>query len=280
MPELPEVECLTRAVRHIVKGCVLEHVKFYRKDLRSPIPIKEIKQIMLHEPILLVKRRSKYMLLKTSKGYGIIHLGMTGNIICADQAKPLAKHTHAVFTFRDQKQELVWLHYIDPRRFGRIDCLLGHDLKSHKYFSDLGPEPLVIKDLTKHLFQKSRNKKKPIKNFIMDASVVVGVGNIYASESLFKAKIHPEAIAGTISERKYQKLADEIQSTLKSAVKAGGTTLRDFKNADGNPGYFAISLAVYNRAGSPCLKCKTTIESVRQSGRTSFYCPSCQKLKQ
>ena len=277
MPELPEVECLSKAIRKVVKGGAITKTKFYRKDLRDPIPITLFNKVVKNQKILDVIRRSKYMLLKTPLGYGVIHLGMTGNFICSDKEKPFVSHTHAVFTIVDKDGKTQWLHYIDPRRFGRIDCIEGHDYNDNKFFKNLGPEPLLETDLGGYLFAKSRKRSKPIKNFIMDANIVVGVGNIYAAESLFKTKIHPETPASLISRKKFETLAAEIQATLKLAIKAGGTTFRDFKNADGNPGYFAISLAVYNQTGKPCVVCKTPIEVLKQSGRSSFYCPMCQK---
>jgi formamidopyrimidine-DNA glycosylase len=277
MPELPEVECLTRAVRRVVKNGTFVKAKFYREDLRGPIPIELFNKLLSKQPILAVERRSKYLMIKTKLGYGLVHLGMTGNLICQRYAKPQIDHTHAVFTIVTDEGEKVWLHYVDPRRFGRIDCIEGHEFASHKFFKDLGPEPLKTSNLGEYLFDKGKERKKPIKTFIMDNSIVVGVGNIYAAEALFKIGLNPTTPSCEVSKNTYLNLGKEIQITLKKAIKAGGTTFRDFKNVDGKPGYFAISLAVYNREGQPCTICKTEIECVKQSGRSTFYCPKCQK---
>jgi formamidopyrimidine-DNA glycosylase len=277
MPELPEVECLSRAVGKVVEGGLFEKARFLRKDLRDPIPISDFKRILVGQRIESVERRSKYMLIRTESGFGIIHLGMTGNIICQDSPKPAAPHTHAIFQIRTKSDQLQWLHYIDPRRFGRISAMKGHDLEGHDFFKSLGPEPLEARNLGTYLFQQSRRKKKPIKNFIMDGGVLVGVGNIYAAESLFKARIHPEREAQEVSLPSYNLLAKQIKATLRRAIKAGGTTFRDFKNVDGNPGYFRISLAVYDRTGKPCVECRSPIVSIKQSGRSTWFCEKCQK---
>jgi formamidopyrimidine-DNA glycosylase len=276
MPELPEVECLTRAVRRIVKGACLVEARFLRRSLRLPIPVTEFRKLLEGELILDVMRRSKYMLLKTKKGYGIFHLGMTGNMLNLESAEPKILHTHAIFKIIDTKERISYLHFIDPRRFGIISCVAGESFSQHDYFVGLGPEPLKTKTLGEHLFAKSRGKKQPIKCFLMDAHIVVGVGNIYASESLFRAGIDPRRPAKSVSRLGYEVLGRHIQATLKEAIKAGGTTFRDFKNSDGNPGYFRLSLNVYGRTGEPCLTCGRKIRQVRQAGRATYFCAFCQ----
>jgi formamidopyrimidine-DNA glycosylase len=279
MPELPEVECLTRAVRKVVKGGRLVRADFLRKDLRDPIPIREFKAIMEGAVVEDVVRRSKYLLMQTKRGYGVFHLGMTGNMLWRQSPKPEIPHTHAVFTIEDKKGRAGYLHFVDPRRFGRIDCVECSDrdtLYAHEYFADLGPEPLTHADLGAYLFEKSRGKSQPIKSFLMDARIVVGVGNIYASESLFRAGINPKRKAGAVTRERFAKLAKCVVQTLEESIEAGGTTFRDFKNSDGNPGYFRVQLHVYDRSGEPCGKCGTLIKDLRQSGRTTFFCPVCQ----
>lgn len=279
MPELPEVECLTRAVRKVAKGGQLVRADFMRKDLRDPIPIKTFKALLEGATVEDVLRRSKYLLMKTKNAYGVFHLGMTGNMLWLKNAEPELPHTHAVFTIKDKNGKEGYLHFIDARRFGRIDvvdCRGGNMLAEHPHFIDLGPEPLTHADLGQYLFEKSRKKKAPIKAFLMDARVVVGVGNIYASEALFRAGINPKRKAGAVTQQQYALLGQAVVHTLNKAIDAGGTTFRDFKNSDGNPGYFKVQLNVYDRKGEPCQKCGTLIKDIRQSGRSTFFCPLCQ----
>jgi formamidopyrimidine-DNA glycosylase len=276
MPELPEVECLTRAVRRVLKGGRLVGAEFFRSDLRDPIPIDQFRALLVGQPVEDVFRRSKYMVVRTPRGLGVFHLGMTGNIIQRPIAKPGVAHTHAVFAIEDKSGQTSYLHFIDPRRFGRIDCIEGTVIDEHPWFAELGPEPLAAKALGAHLFEESRGRKQPVKAFLMDARVVVGVGNIYASESLFRAGIHPLRKAGSVSSQRYARLGEAVRETLKAAIKAGGTTFRDFKNSDGNPGYFALKLAVYDREGEACPRCGAAIEQVRLAGRSTFFCGTCQ----
>ncbi len=263
MPELPEVECLTQAVRSVLQGGVFLRAEFFRRDLREPIPIKEFRRLLEGRVVEDVFRRSKYLLMKTNLGYGIFHLGVIG-------------HTHAVFAFREPSGRERFLHFVDPRRFGRIDCLPGDSYEQHAYFAHLGPEPLVHRRLGHHLYEESRKRRIPVKVFVMDASIVVGVGNIYASEALYRAGLDPRRAAGTFSLAEYQILAKSIRATLRASIASGGTTFRDFRNSDGNPGYFAVKLNVYDRAGQPCLGCSATIQTERQGGRSTFFCAVCQ----
>ena len=277
MPELPEVESLTRMVRSVLEGGRLEEAVFLRQDLRAPIPIDAFRDMLVGQVIESVSRRSKYMLLKSSKGCGVFHLGMSGKILESNRAEPEAKHTHAIFTIKDVSGAVRYLHFVDPRRFGRIDCLPVEALAEHALFHDLGPEPIDTQELGQHLFKISRGRKTAIKCFIMDARNVVGVGNIYASESLFRAGISPRRRAGVVTRVQYESLATAIKATLLDAIAAGGTTFRDFKTPDGKPGYFAVSLNVYNRDGQPCRKCGRAVRLIRQSGRATYYCAFCQK---
>lgn len=276
MPELPEVECLTRAVRSVLEGGVIQHAKFLRPTLRDPIPVEAFNELVVGQKIEQVFRRSKYLLLSTKRGVGVFHLGMTGALLLKPTKMPDQAHTHAVFQFNGKEGKGGFLHFVDPRRFGRIGCVEGPDFEAHAFFSDLGVEPLVVPDLGQYLFDKSRGKKQPIKSFIMDGQIVVGVGNIYASESLHRCGVHPKREAGAVSRARYARLGDSIKQTLERAIKAGGTTFRDFKNSDGNPGYFAVELKVYDRAGEPCESCGKLVKTIRQSGRSTFYCAFCQ----
>lgn len=276
MPELPEVECLTRALRSQILGGQVTEIKFLRRDLRDPIPMKALGSVLRGQKIAEVYRRSKYIILQTATGNGIIHLGMTGNILEKPSVRPELDHTHVVFTVKKKSGEIIFLHYVDPRRFGRIDCTSDGEIAEHKYFRDLGPEPLEIRNLGKHLFEKSRRRNTPIKNFLMDAKNVVGVGNIYASESLFRSAILPTRKASHIDEREYEVLAKHVRKTLRDAIKAGGTSFRDYKTLAGEQGYFRISLDVYDRKSEPCHKCKTPISHLVQAGRSSYFCAKCQ----
>lgn len=277
MPELPEVECLTRAVRGELVGGQLTKARFYRTDLRDPIPVREFRGLLEGEVVDQVFRRSKYMLIRGSAGFGVFHLGMSGTLYCLPEPKPQHPHTHAVFHCVRKDGRSVFFHFVDPRRFGRIACIPGPSFESHSWFEALGPEPLANADLGEHLYSQSRGRKQPVKPFLMDSRTVVGVGNIYASEALFRAGIHPGRKAGAVSRERYHRLARHIQKTLEEAIDAGGTTFRDFKNPDGNPGYFALSLRVYDREGVPCHACGKSVRMIRQSARATYYCPSCQK---
>jgi len=275
MPELPEIECLSTAVRSHVLGWKLTDALFFRDNLREIIPKKPISKNLIGQSILSVTRRSKYMLLETRNGYGIFHLGMSGKMFFYDDHIPKLPHTHAVFKFNMGKRQ-QFLHYIDPRRFGLIDFCPTNGLNDHRYFKHLGPEPLETKQLGNHLYNLSRDKNRCVKSFIMDAQIVVGVGNIYANESLFHAGIHPERPVSDIKKEEWSKLAKEIRKTLRAAIKAGGSTIKDFQNPEGNPGYFAHSHLVYSKAHKPCSHCKTEIMSIRIQNRATFFCPSCQ----
>lgn len=276
MPELPEVECLTRAMAKILEGGVIKDVRFLRPDLRRPIPQAGIHRVLCGQTVEKVYRRSKYLLVKTMKGHGIFHLGMTGNMFFYSDDAVHRPHTHALLEVAVKAGEHGFLHFVDPRRFGMIDYCEG-PIEQHALMADLGPEPLACRELDEHLWRESRRRTQAIKSFIMDQHVVVGVGNIYASEALFLSGIRPSTPALRVSRERYLKLAGDIKIVLKNAIKAGGTSFRDYRHADGAKGYFQVSLAVYGRAGEPCTNCRTPIKEKRLGGRSSFFCPSCQK---
>lgn len=280
MPELPEVENLVVGVRSAALGGRFTGVEFFRDDIREPIDKKTITNILLNQQVTAVKRRGKYMLIETKKGALGIHLGMTGRFI-VDSAKEASRtHTHVVFSFEREDGSPAYFHFIDPRRFGRVFAATPHQAKhfSHVFLQDLGKEPLSEDtDLARHLFDESRGRSAPIKNFIMDSRIVVGVGNIYASESLWYAKISPLRQAKCLSEGEMKRLAKEIIRTLRRAIRAGGTTFRDYRNSEDKPGGFQVNLAVYERAAKPCAVCTTFIEKIAQAGRFTYFCPFCQK---
>ena len=280
MPELPEVECLTRAVQEVLEGRTISEAVFHRPDLRWPIPTKEFVDLLVGSPVLKVRRRSKYMLVETAKGCGIFHLGMTGNILMSQEEEPSWKHTHASFRILDQKKkqgrDSLYLHFVDPRRFGCILACSTKELADHPLLLKLGPEPLDKVDLAGHLWERSRGKTVAVKNFLMDAHNVVGVGNIYANESLFRARVRPTRQASKVKRLEWDRIAAEIQAVLKEAIIAGGTSFRDYRHADGKPGYFELALQVYGREGDDCGQCSSVIKHKKIGGRATYYCPQCQ----
>ena len=277
LPELPEVECLARSVRALCDGATMTSARFLRADLREPIPKNAFKRAMLGEVVKRVYRRSKYLILETNAGSCIIHLGMTGNLLSRPAAKAELLHTHVVLSFTGVNGNEFHLHYVDPRRFGRIAATVGFGAETSDLLKSLGPEPLDHLDLGGYLAVESRGRRVPVKNFLMNQEVVVGVGNIYASESLFRAGVLPERHAGSIHADEWIRIGKEVIATLQEAIKAGGTTFRDYKSLKGSAGYFARELSVYGRAGEPCRKCGGAIRVTRQAGRSTFFCSNCQK---
>ena len=271
LPELPEVETTRRGIEPHIENTLVRAVTLRRKTLRWPITPSVSKELP-GEVINSVSRRGKYLLLETAKGTLIIHLGMSGSLRIVDKTRSAQKHDHVDIVFANNKI----LRYTDPRRFG---CILWDTqaIELHPLLATLGPEPLGADFHADYLFAKSRGRNAPIKNFIMDSKIVVGVGNIYANESLFLAGINPKRGAGKVSKRRYEKLVRCIQEVLQKAIDVGGTTLKDFTNSDGEPGYFAQSLHVYGRKGEPCHSCRSTLKEIRQGQRSTVYCPQCQR---
>lgn len=269
MPELPEVEVCRLGIEPHINHQAVSDVVVRHKQLRWPIP-DEVSSV-IDEQVESVERRSKYLLIKFASGTVLIHLGMSGTIRVVDTKTPLIKHDHFDLVFTNGKV----LRLNDPRRFGAVLWFENHH-DTQGILSKLGPEPLSDAFTYGYLFAKAKNRKVPIKTFLMNNHVVVGVGNIYANEALFKAGILPTTLAGTIDQQRFDQLTDIIKQVLADAIKQGGTTLKDFTQADGKPGYFAQKLMVYGRAGAKCLVCETILEEVRQSNRSSVFCPSCQ----
>ncbi|MEE9326422.1 MAG: bifunctional DNA-formamidopyrimidine glycosylase/DNA-(apurinic or apyrimidinic site) lyase [Cocleimonas sp.] len=270
MPELPEVETTRKGIQPYIKNQKVVEVVVRQVKLRWPIP-KEI-QDMVGQTIDSVERRGKYILLKVPKGTTLIHLGMSGSLRILEAGTPHEKHDHVDIVFENNK--LIRLR--DPRRFGAVLWTTQNPHK-HKLIRSLGPEPLSDDFNTYYLYQQSRGRSVSIKQFIMNGHVVVGVGNIYACESLFKAGISPKRSAGKISKTRYKNLVIIIKEVLAAAIKQGGTTLKDFVQAEGSPGYFQQQLNVYGRAGEPCLVCNSLVKKITQGQRSSFYCAKCQR---
>jgi len=270
MPELPEVETTRRGIEpHLVGHRVVE-LAIRQPRLRWPIPAI-LRRTLPGQRIAAVERRAKYLLAHTQAGSALLHLGMSGSLRILDAATAPGKHDH--FDWRLDSGRV--LRYTDPRRFG---CLLWQKPgTTHPLLADLGPEPLDAVFTGVHLWKMSRGRSARVKTFLMDQAVVVGVGNIYASEALFAAGIDPRRAAGSISLARYERLAAETKRILGAAIMRGGTTLRDFISPDGAPGYFEQELFVYGRAGEPCKVCGTPIRSAVLGQRATYWCPRCQK---
>ena len=270
MPELPEVETVVRGIRTPLVGQRVQAVHVRESRLRWPVPV-ELSDVLSEQHLLSVTRRAKYLLLHFEAGTLMIHLGMSGVLTLLPHGVVPIKHDHIDILFDD------WcLRYNDPRRFGSFHWLTGA-IEQHKLLCHLGPEPLSDTFNGEYLYDKSKRYRQAVKPWLSNQQVVVGVGNIYASESLFLAKISPKTPANRIAKSRYVRLVDAVQSRLRTAIEQGGTTLKDFTGATGKPGYFAQSLLVYGRDGEPCTKCEALISKITQVGRSTFYCPHCQK---
>jgi len=270
MPELPEVETTVRGLKPLITNQTIIGVGIYRGKLRWEIP-KHLTKTLNNQIIQSITRRAKYLLINFEHGSLVLHLGMSGSIRVVSKSLPLKKHEHFELMLGNDTS----LRFDDPRRFGAV--LWQNIGEALPLFTSLGPEPLSDNFNPNDIFQRSRCKTPNIKTFIMNSQVVVGVGNIYASESLFLARISPKTLAGKISLKRYQRLVGCIQSILSAAIEQGGTTLKDFSAVDGKPGYFSQKLSVYGRAGEACICCDGTIKKITQSQRATYYCPKCQK---
>ncbi|HET7359832.1 MAG TPA: bifunctional DNA-formamidopyrimidine glycosylase/DNA-(apurinic or apyrimidinic site) lyase [Rhodanobacteraceae bacterium] len=270
MPELPEVETTRRGIAPYLEGHRVERVTLRRPDLRWPIPAA-IASTLPGQRIDAVERRAKYLLLHTRAGSALLHLGMSGSLRVLAPDIPAQRHDH----YDLQLDSGRVLRFTDPRRFG---CLLWQPAgETHPLLAGLGPEPLSDRFDGDLLWRGSRGRSAAVKTFLMDQAVVVGVGNIYASEALFEAGIHPACLAGSVSRARYLRLAAAVKRILAHAIARGGTTLRDFIAPDGAPGYFEQELTVYGRAGEPCRRCGAAIRVVVLGQRSTFHCPRCQR---
>jgi len=269
MPELPEVETTLRGISPYIKNKIVSQVIIRRPNLRWPIPA-DLPQLIEQHRLLKLSRRAKYLLLHFDTGTLLIHLGMSGSLRIISPDTPVAKHDHVDILFEQQGIRLT-----DPRRFGAV-LWLGTEPYQHRLLSQLGPEPLSDNLTGDYLYQKAQNRKVSIKQFLMNQSIVTGVGNIYCTEALFKAGISPLRAAGNISLVRYTHLVTQIKKILTAAIEQGGTTLRDFVGSDGKPGYFKQELNVYSRAGQACINCQALLIAIKQANRTTVYCPQCQ----
>lgn len=271
MPELPEVETTRRGIAPLLLGRRVARVVVRDRRLRWPVS-PALTRGLEGAAVTAVERRGKYLLFRTARGTAIVHLGMSGSLRVVPTGTPPFAHDHLDLELAGG----TTLRYTDPRRFG---CFIWttRDPFRHALLEDLGPEPLEPGFDGAHLAMRSRGRRVAVKAFIMDAHTVVGVGNIYASEALWAAGVHPSRAAGRVSAARYDALADSIKAVLSRAIAAGGTTLRDYAQSDGNPGYFAVELRVYERDGKPCPRCDTPIRAVVIGQRSSYYCPVCQR---
>jgi formamidopyrimidine-DNA glycosylase len=244
MPELPEVETTRRGIRGAVRG----------------------------QRVRDVRRRAKYLIIDLESGSLIVHLGMSGSLRVLDTATPLDSHDHYDLLLDSGR----CLRFNDPRRFGSLHWSEG-DPSAHPLLAALGPEPLTAAFNADYLARRARGRRVAIKQFVMDQRIVVGVGNIYASEALFRAGVHPKRAAGRVSDARMAAIVEAVGHVLGAAIRAGGTTLRDYVGADGAPGYFRQRLYVYERAGRPCRRCRTPVRHLVQGQRSTYYCPRCQR---
>ncbi len=271
MPELPEVETTLRGLTPHLSGQRIAQVVVRNPSLRWPIP-GNLSVILCGQTILELRRRAKYLLLQCDSGTLILHLGMSGSLRVLPETTAAEKHDH--FDLVLGNGTLMRLR--DPRRFGAVLWHEG-DIAKHPLLASLGPEPLLDNFDAEYLYRATRRRSAAIKQVIMDSHVVVGVGNIYASESLFHAGIRPQLAASKISLPRCSRLVQTIRETLSASIAQGGSTLRDFVDSNGKPGYFQQNYVVYGRTGKPCRVCATAIKQIVQGQRSTFYCPICQK---
>ena len=271
MPELPEVETACRGIAPHLVGQRITRVVVRERRLRWPVTAALVRGLQ-GQVVRTVTRRAKYILIATDAGTAILHLGMSGSLRVVPCTTPPGKWDHVDLALASGQ----CLRLRDPRRFGSLSWTTA-DPDRHKLLRDLGPEPLGTGFSGDYLYQQAHGRRVAARDFLLNSRVVAGVGNIYANEALFLAGIRPGRAAGRIARESCQRLAAAIRTTLEGAIRAGGTTLRDFQNADGMPGYFQQTLNVYGRTGQPCPHCRTPIRGLKLGQRSAFYCPTCQR---
>ncbi len=273
MPELPEVETIRLNLEPRIVDRSISGVDIYDVRLRWPVRPDDFRAWVHGRSITGLSRRAKYLIWHLNNGAAVvIHLGMSGRLGLFPTKTPLEKHTHVVFRFDD-----LQVRFRDPRRFGLVEVVAPGELDNYVRFAHLGVEPLSDDFNEDYVARTAQRSKKAIKLWILDAQNVVGVGNIYANEALFKAGIHPTRPANALKNNERRRLVKGIKSILNTALEKGGTTLNDFRNAHGEPGFFQQVLTVYQKEGEPCTACGSEIQKIVLSGRSTFFCPSCQK---
>ncbi len=278
MPELPEVETVCNGIKPYLEGACIVSSKVMNSKLRIPVP-SNFSELIKGQKILKVKRRAKYILIYLENELVIvIHFGMSGRLKLADTSffqehKSEIKHDHVFIELSNNRS----ITYRDPRKFGLVTVLDKNEFANFRFFKKLGLEPLSSQLNADEFFKILQSSRRSVKSVIMDSSLVVGIGNIYASESLFSAGVNPERIASTVTKKEATKLYKAIVDTLEQAIKAGGSSINDYAQADGSTGYFQHHFLVYGRTDKPCKKCKTPILRIKQNGRSTYYCEKCQK---
>ncbi len=271
MPELPEVETTRRGIAPLITGCRIIELVLRTEKLRWPLDPR-LCELLPGQTVHAVERRAKYLLLHCDRGTLILHLGMSGSLRVIEAGATENKHDHVDLIFSNGS----CLRFNDPRKFGALLWHAGNPAE-HPLLANLGPEPLREQFDGDYLWAKSQQRRTAVKPFIMDQKLVVGVGNIYASEALFRAGIRPDLAAGKIGRERYLRLAAAIKAILTEAIAAGGTTIADFRQADGKPGYFKQQLQVYGREGEPCPLCRQPVNCVRLGQRSTYFCRHCQR---
>ena len=270
MPELPEVETIARGVRPVVSGQRIARVVVREGRLRWPVA-SDLGPRLAGRTVRGVSRRAKYLVFDAGDESLIAHLGMSGRLLLVAAHAPPAKHDHVDLVLGSG----LAVRLRDPRRFGSLHVAAAP--YEHPLLASLGPEPLGDRFDGEYLFAVTRRRTVAIKNLLLNSRIVAGVGNIYATEALFAARVHPATPAGRLGRVRLERVAAAVRGVLQRAIDTGGTTLRDYRTPGGDPGLFAIELAAYDRAGRPCSRCGAAIRALRQGGRSSFYCPRCQR---
>lgn len=274
MPELPEIEVLRRSLAPHLVGDRIERVEVSNPGLREPVKVRELARRVSGRTVTGLRRRSKYLLIDLLGGQTlVVHLGMSGRLTLVPAGTPPELHEHVAFHLRSGRR----LRLRDPRRFGLVFAVATVRLERDRHFAELGVEPLEEGFSGESLRRSAEGRRGPVKAFLMDAGVVVGVGNIYATEALFRAGVHPARSVARISRERWERVAESVVDVLKLAITQGGTTLNDFADGEGRSGYFQVSLAAYDREGEPCLTCGALVRRLVQSGRSTYYCPRCQR---
>ena len=271
MPELPEVETTRRGLLPHVVGRRIRDVIVRNPNLRWPVP-RDLRERLRGEEVLDIRRRGKYLLFDVPHGHLLVHLGMSGRLSLVTPDQTPRAHDHVDLQLEGRKS----VRLTDPRRFGAMLWVRG-PAEKHALLRGLGIEPLEPGFDGAALQRLARGRRVAVKQFLMNSRVVTGIGNIYASEALYEARVHPEREVGRISAKRWEVVAASIRGTLERALSAGGSTLRDFASAEGLPGHFQHEFAVYDREGEPCKRCGTRIRALRQGQRSTFFCPRCQR---
>ncbi len=274
MPELPEVEVLRLSLARRLPGRRVRSVVVRNAALREPIDPAALRSLTGAGSIAGLRRRAKYLLVDFEAGTTlVVHLGMSGRLTVAAEDAPIERHEHVALGLDGGER----LRFVDPRRFGLVFAVSTGGLETDRHLAHLGVEPLGSAFDGGYLAKAAQGRRGPVKTFLMDGSVVVGVGNIYASEALWRARVHPRRSVSRISAATWERLVERVRAVLADAIAQGGTTLSDFADGDGNSGYFQVTLAAYGREGEACRRCGRTIRRLVQANRSTFYCPGCQR---